>query len=86
MAAQSNNPNLWDDPDSPDRPYLTDLGLRRWLNVGEEWVTKNTQARRIPGQKKMGRSWRYERAAIELQLAKTGKALLDPEKPQKVGR
>lgn len=74
-AAQSSILNLWDDPDSPDRPNLTALGLMRWLNVGEKWVSNHTQDRRIPGARKIGRFWRYERAAIELQLLSTGQAL-----------
>lgn len=73
----------WDDPDSPDRPTLTALGLQRWLNVGEDWVEKNTQAGRIPGQFKTGRAWKYERAAIELQKLTTGQVLKAPRKAGK---
>lgn len=74
-TAQNNLPSLWDDPDSPDRPNLTALGLRRWLNVGEKWVDMHTHDGRIPGMRKVGRYWRYEKAAIELQILKTGQAL-----------
>jgi hypothetical protein len=61
-------------PTNPE--ILTPDALEDWLGVGEEWVTKNTQARRIPGQFKAGRSWRYRKADIEKQILKTGQALL----------
>lgn len=82
--SSSGLPNPWDDPDSPDRPNLTALGLRRWLNVGEKWVENHTLARRIPGQRKVGKYWRYEKAAIELQILATGQALKPIEMARKV--
>lgn len=63
-----------DTPKTPD--ILTPNQLADWLQVGEKWVEKNTQARRIPGQFKAGKYWRYDRAAIEMQRLKTGEALL----------
>lgn len=59
-----------------DRDILTPPQLVDWLEVGEDWVEKNTQARRIPGQFKAGRYWRYRRADIEKQILATGQALL----------
>lgn len=55
---------------------LTPAQLQDWLQVGEKWVEKNTQARRIPGQFKAGKYWRYERAAIEKHRLATGDVLL----------
>lgn len=65
-------------PTNPD--ILTPGGLVDWLGVGEKWVQKNTQARRIPGQFKAGKYWRYRRAEIEKQILKTGQALLPKAK------
>lgn len=58
------------------KEMLTASDLGDWLQVGPKWVEKNTQARRIPGQFKAGRSWRYDRAAIEKQRLATGQILL----------
>lgn len=65
-------------PSTPD--ILTPVALVDWLGVGEDWVEKNTQARRIPGQFKAGRYWRYRRSEIEKQILKTGQALLPKAK------
>ncbi len=55
---------------------LTPEQLADWLQVGEKWVEKNTQDRRIPGQFKAGKYWRYNRASIEKQRLTTGSVLL----------
>lgn len=68
-----------EDFDSPDRPILTALGLQRYLAVGDDWVEKNTLAKRIPGAFKVGKGWRYEKAAIDLQRLTTGQVLRTPK-------
>lgn len=55
---------------------LTPPQLADWLQVGEKWVEKNTQARRIPGQFKAGKYWRYDRLAIEKHRLATNSVLL----------
>lgn len=65
--------------ETPD--ILTPTGLVDWLKVGEDWVEKNTQAHRIPGQFKAGKYWRYRKVEIERQILKTGQALL-PKAPR----
>lgn len=60
----------------PTQEILTPEQLADWLQVGPQWVLKNTLARRIPGQFKAGRSWRYDRPAIERHRLATGEVLL----------
>jgi hypothetical protein len=55
---------------------LTPKTLRAWLDVGEDWVEKNTQKRLIPGMFKAGKYWRYRKVDIEKNILKTGQALL----------
>lgn len=50
--------------------YLTPEQLAEKLNVSRKTVTKWTQARRVPGQTKLGRIWRYSRFAIEKALVR----------------
>lgn len=74
--------NEWidaEDFDSPSRPILTGRGLELYLAVGPDWVEKNTLAKRIPGAFKVGKGWRYEKAAIDLHRLTTGKVLKDPK-------
>jgi len=61
---------------NPTEEVLTDEELAAWQKVGLEMIVKATQARRIPGAYKAGRSWRYRRADIERQILKTGQMLL----------
>lgn len=61
---------------TPTDEILTAPELQDWLKVGEDWVEKNTQARKIPGMFKAGRSWRYRKVEIEKQILTTGQALL----------
>ncbi len=77
-------PILPDDPDSPDLPNLTRRGLERFLNVGQRWVERNTAARRIPGQHRCGRVWRYKRADVE-KAQLSGQVLLPKVKPVTLG-
>lgn len=72
------------DLDSPDRPNLTRRGLERFLNVGQRWVERNTAARRIPGQHRCGREWRYKRADIE-KAQLSGQVLLPKAKVVSLG-
>lgn len=62
------------------RDILTPDQLADWLQVGPQWVLKNTLARRLPGQFKAGRSWRYDRAAIEKHRLTYGDVLLPKRK------
>ncbi len=56
--------------------FYTAEELATKLNMSLKWVVTHTQARRIPGQIKMGRLWRYRRADVEKRLV-AGKFLLD---------
>ena len=55
--------------------FLTPKELSRKLNMSLKWVEKQTQARRIPGQVKMGRLWRYKIKEVEKRLL-SGKEFL----------
>lgn len=59
--------------------YWTPAGLATHVGMSEAWVEKYTQARRIPGQTKMGGAWRYHKVAVERALL-SGQLLLPPEK------
>ena len=48
--------------------YLTPKELAAKVNMSLKWVVTHTQARRIPGQTKLGRVWRYRRAEVEKRL------------------
>jgi excisionase family DNA binding protein len=56
--------------------YLTPQELAAKLSMSLKWVTKYTQARKIPGQVKIGRLWRYNRAEIEKRLLSGNEFLL----------
>lgn len=45
--------------------YYTPEQLALKLNMSVKWVIKSTQARRIPGQVKMGGRWRYRILEVE---------------------
>lgn len=69
------------EPSADGRPaFLTPEELAAFLKVPPRWVEKQTQARRLPGQTKVGRYWRYRRADIEKQIL-TGEILL-PKLPR----
>ena len=53
-----------------DKPsdFLTPRELADKIKMSVKWVTNQTQARRIPGQTKMGRLWRYRLTEIEKRL------------------
>jgi len=40
------------------------------LGVSIKFVQKHTQARRVPGQIKVGRLWRYKRSTVERALVR----------------
>jgi hypothetical protein len=65
---------------SPQDDVLTGPDLQDWLKVEEDWVEKNTQARRIPGQFKAGKYWRYLRTEILRNILATGQVLRDPKR------
>jgi excisionase family DNA binding protein len=48
--------------------FLTPQEVAGKLNMSLKWVTKQTQARRMPGQIKIGRLWRYRRTDVEKRL------------------
>ncbi len=58
---------------------LTKDQFMQRYNVLEDWIQKNTQAKRIPGQFKVGKSWRYPLAEIQKNILKTGQLLLKKE-------
>ena len=48
--------------------FLTPRELADKLGMSLKWVTNQTQARRVPGQIKMGHSWRYKSSEVEKRL------------------
>jgi excisionase family DNA binding protein len=48
--------------------FYTPDELAAKLNIARKTVTKHTQARRIPGQVKIGGQWRYRVVEIEKAL------------------
>ena len=50
------------------RDFLTPQEVASKLGMSVKWVTKQTQARRMPGQIKVGRLWRYRRTDVEKRL------------------
>ncbi len=63
--------------------YYTPDELATKTHMSRKWVEAHTQARRIPGQKQFGRSWRYLIAAVEAALQKE-QFLLPAKKPNEV--
>ena len=60
--------------------YFTGEELAKILNVSIKFIQKQTQARRIPGQVKVGRLWRYNRAEIEKAMLRGGQFLRNGKK------
>jgi hypothetical protein len=58
-----------------DTKLLSAKELAKFLNVSLKFVEKYTALRRIPGQTKVGRVWRYDLRAIEKKLL-SGELLL----------
>ena len=56
--------------------YFTPQQLAAHVSMSLKFIVKHTQARRIPGQTKIGGYWRYRRSDIEKRLL-SGKFLLD---------
>ena len=50
------------------REYLTPRELAYKLNVSIKFITNCTQARKMPGQVKMGRLWRYNQKDVNIAL------------------
>lgn len=48
--------------------YYTPEQLKTKTTMSKKWVEAHTQARRIPGQKQFGRSWRYLKSAVDAAL------------------
>ena len=48
--------------------FFTPKELALKLNMSLKWVITQTQARRIPGQTKIGRLWRYRKTDVEKRL------------------
>lgn len=57
------------------KEYYTPNELAVKFNIARKTVTKHTQARRIPGQVKIGGQWRYKVTEIEKALLR-GELLL----------
>lgn len=56
-------------PREPQGPeYLTPQALAAMMSVSLKFIVKQTQARRVPGQIKVGRVWRYKRSEVEKRL------------------
>lgn len=55
---------------------LTPKELASKLNMSMKWVEKHTQSRRIPGQVKVGRVWRYDWVEVQRRML-TGQVLLE---------
>lgn len=55
---------------------LTPRELSTRLHMSLKWVEKHTQARRIPGQVKIGRLWRYDWMEVQKRILR-GQLLLD---------
>jgi hypothetical protein len=62
--------------------YLTPEDLAFKLAMSLKWVQTNTQLRRIPGQTKIGRLWRYRRDEVERRLLSGAFLLEKPHKKQ----
>jgi predicted DNA-binding transcriptional regulator AlpA len=58
-------------------PLLSPEQLANKLNMSLKWVEKHTQERRIPGQVKVGRVWRYNWIEVQKRMI-SGQVLLDP--------
>ncbi len=56
--------------------FLTPKELAAKMNMSLKFVVTQTQARRVPGQVKVGRLWRYRRVEVEKRLL-AGKFLLE---------
>lgn len=66
------------DGGNPDS-LLTPRELAGRLNMSLKWVEKHTQDRRIPGQVKVGRVWRYAWVEVQKRII-AGKILLEKTK------
>jgi hypothetical protein len=62
-------------PDGSD--FISPKQLATRLSMSLKWVEKQTQARRMPGQVKMGRVWRYHWVEVQKRML-TGQLLLEP--------
>lgn len=62
---------------SIDEVLLTPRELANRLHISLKWVEKQTQNRRIPGQVKVGRVWRYSWVEIQRRML-SGQILLEP--------
>jgi hypothetical protein len=61
---------------SNDEVLLTPRELANRLQISIKWVEKQTQNRRIPGQVKVGRVWRYSWVEIQRRML-SGQILLE---------
>lgn len=61
-----------------EEPLLTPQELAAKLNISLKWVETHTQERRIPGQVKVGRVWRYDWLEIRRRMF-SGQVLLNPK-------
>ena len=46
-------------------PLLTVREVAAWFRVGEQWVRDTARAGRLPGARKVGDEWRFDRLALE---------------------
>ena len=52
------------------------------LHISLKWVEKHTQERRIPGQVKVGRVWRYDWMEVQKRML-SGQVLLEPARAKR---
>ncbi len=52
------------------------------LHISLKWVEKHTQGRRIPGQIKVGRVWRYDWMEVQKRML-SGQVLLEPARAKR---
>lgn len=65
---------------NPGNELLNPKQLALFLGMSLKWVEKYTQINRIPGQIRLGGSWRYRKVIVERRLATSPVFLLNSER------
>ena len=66
MSESNTNSQDFQNKDQSD--YFTPEELALKINMSVKFIQTNTQLRKIPGQTKIGRLWRYRRSEVEKRL------------------
>ena len=74
MSESNSNSQDFQNKDQSD--YFTPEELALKINMSIKFIQTNTQLRKIPGQTKIGRLWRYRRSEVEKRLL-NGQFLLE---------